>query len=92
MRIIDFYGVVPKTHGTKLQLPFAQKAINVDLYGGKLQGLPSSSYAGEVIGVDGNVMHGNIGSLHIAGKLVVGFPEHTFVAPDPQNRLGENSF
>ena len=41
MRIIDFYGVVPKTHGTKLQLPFAQKAINVDLYGGKLQGLPA---------------------------------------------------
>lgn len=92
MRIIDFYGVVPKTHGTKLQPPFAQKAINVDLYGGKLQGLPSSSYAGEVIGVDGNVMHGNIGSLHIAGKLVVGFPEHTFVAPDPQNRLGEHTF
>ena len=92
MRIIDFRGILPKYNKRKLASSVAIRAVDVDLYGGRLVGLPSPVDKGYAVAVDGSRAAFAPKSLHIAGNIVVAFEYHTFVAPDPLNRLGANSF
>lgn len=92
MRLIDFAGIAPKIHRRKLGQALSQRAVNVDLYGARLQGLPSPRIIGNVVDVNGNPIEGDVGAMHIAGDMVIGFKEHTFVAPDPSKRFGRDTF
>lgn len=92
MRLLDFAGIAPKVHRTKLSPAAAQRAVNVDLYGAKLQGLPSPIPLRAVTDVYGNRLATAAKTLHIAGNVVIGFSEHTFIAPDPTNRFGNDTF
>lgn len=91
MRIIDFYGVLPKVNRRKLQLPYCVSAVNVDLYGARLQGLPSPVRHGTVVDVH-NQPISDAATMKVIGTLTVGFRKTTFVADDPQNRMGDNTF
>ena len=54
--------------------------------------MPGRANAGRVVGIDGELFEGTARTLHKAGPVWVGFPEHTFVIPDPSERGGEGAF
>jgi hypothetical protein len=92
MRVSNFGGIKSKVHRTKLDAPFAVVAENVDLYGERLQGLKTPLYRGDIVDVFNNPIDGEVETIYRAGDTWVGFKKHTFIAPDPQDRAGPNSF
>lgn len=91
-RLTTFDGMFPKVDGQNLPPNAAELAIDCDLYGARIDPLPALGPAGPIVDIDGEIMTGPVRTLHRAGKVWVGFPEHTFVAPDPSERAGEDSF
>ena len=91
-RLTRFDGIAPKIDGQDLPPNAAVIAENCDLYGGRIDPLPALGDAGTVVGVDGQLLAGTVRTLHRAGGVWVGFPEDTFVVPDPSERAGEDSF
>lgn len=92
MRIIEFGGIAPKHNRRKLNKSFAVRAVNVDLYGEELKGLPAPVEHTQPVDVYGNKFTGEAGSLHIQDGLPIAFKEHTFTALDPLRRYGEQTF
>lgn len=91
-RLTTFDGMAPKTDGQDLPPNAALEAENCDLYGDRIDPMPALGDVGPVVGLDGAVLAGAVGTLHRAGSVWVGFPEFTHVAPDPSERAGEDSF
>lgn len=91
-RLTAFAGLAPKIDSQDGAPAGASVAENCELYGGRIEPMPGWRNAGRVVGIDGELFEGEVRTLHKAGPVWVGFPEHTFVAPDPAERGGEGSF
>ena len=92
MRVDDFMGMAPATQARNLKDNYAQLAENCDLYSGAIKPFRRSKYMGHVVDIYGNEKLTPSKTIHKAGDVWVGFDEHTFICPDPQNRAGYDSF
>ncbi len=91
-RLTTFDGMAPKIDGQDLPPNAAELAENCDLYGARIDPLPGLGDAGIVVGVDGLPLTGPVATLYRAGPVWVGFPEATYVVPDPSERGGQSAF
>lgn len=93
MRFTDFLGVMPKMEPINLPPNGAVVAENLELYGSRLQPHAQPLDLGPVIvDIEGNPFVGRPITLHKSDGVWIAFPEHTFIAPDPQNRSGPEGF
>lgn len=88
MRYTTFPGLSPKL---KPQDAGAQVAHNVDLYSGALRPMRAPVAVGQALDVYGEPIKG-ARKLYKASGLWVGFPEFTWVIPDPVGALEEDRF
>jgi hypothetical protein len=91
-RLTRFDGLAPKIDPQDQQPNGAVVAENCDLYGGRIDPHPALGDVGTPVTVDGELLVGRVSTLYRAGPVWVGFVEDTFVAPDPSERAGEDSF
>ncbi len=92
MRNVTFRGIRPKALDDSLENNFASYATNCMLYGGAIRPLRAPKYEGQAVTTEGQELTLGLKKLHVAGDVVVGFNYETFVAPDPLNRGGDDSF
>ena len=92
MRNTSFRGVRPRSMDDTLENNFASYASNCVLYDGAIRPLRVPEYVGQAVDTDGHHIQSGMKRLHVAGDVLVGFNYETFVAPDPLERGGRDSF
>lgn len=92
MRNTAFRGIRPRSMDDTLENNFASYAVNCLLYDGAIRPLRSPEYVGQVVDTDAKLIEGEIKRLHVSDDMLVGFKYETFVAPDPLQRGGQDSF
>ena len=92
MRNTSFRGVRPRSMDDTLENNFASYASNCVLYDGAIRPLRVPEYVGQAVDTDGHHIQSGMKRLHVAGDVLVGFNYETFVAPDPLDRGGRDSF
>jgi hypothetical protein len=92
VRYVDFAGLRPKLKPESLSTAFAQEAVNLDLYRGELLPLRGPKLYGQAVSPSGVPLSVAPASLFQVGKLVIGWPQHTWAVIDPRAMPGDTAF